>query len=234
MSLSRTAIYIVYACVIASVDHKAKKRKIEEPSSSKGVPPTKRVAATKPASTKPIVLIKKELPKQVTSVKDAKSDSSFFSAPKPKPKLPSFKKAPPLKKDSSADQNVAQPSAVDPFKDALAAMTKARSSPTPMDVTPTPPPQVSTGPSGKKKKRVSFASEENLVQIKLIDPAIYEDDITGVSVSFKVVELPVYECKFTQGVYHTHNIRDLDRDEGAAMHKHLFEEQIDWMEPLCM
>jgi protein phosphatase 1 regulatory subunit 10 len=232
MSLARTAVYLAYACVIALVDHKPKKRKIEEPA-SKAAHPTKKVAMTKPSSNKPIVLIKKELPKQVTSVKDAKSDSSFFSAPKPKPKLPSFKKAPPLKKEPIADQNVAQPSAVDPFKDALAAMTKARSSPTPMDVVRTPP-QTTTGPSGKKKKKVSFASEEKLVQIKLIEPAVYDDDITGVSVSFKAVELPVYECNVMQGVYHTHNVRDLDRDEGAAMHKHLFEEQIDWMEPLRM
>lgn len=129
--------------------------------------------------------MKKEPPKPVTSVKDAKSDSSFFSAPKPKPKLPSFKKAPPLKKEATADQNVAQPSAVDPFKDALAAMTKARSSPTPVDVTRTPPPAL-TGPSGKKKKKVSFASEEKLVQTKLIEPAVYDDDVADVSVLVKV------------------------------------------------
>ncbi|KAF8499299.1 hypothetical protein JB92DRAFT_2982445 [Gautieria morchelliformis] len=198
-------------------DQRPKKRKLDEPS-SKVVPPTKKIAITKPSSGKPVVLIKREPPKKepppkpITSVKDAKSDSSFFSAPKPKPKLPSFRKAPPLKKEPNADQNVAQPSAVDPFKDALAAMTKARSSPTPMDVVRTPPP-MSTGPPGKKKKKVSFASEDMLVQIKLIEPAVYDDDVTG-------------------GVYHTHNIRDLDRDEGAAMHKHLFEEQIDWVEPM--
>lgn len=28
-----------------------------------------------------------------------------------------------------------------------------------------------------------------------------------------------------------HNVRDLDRDEGAALHAHLFEEQIEWTEP---
>ena len=36
----------------------------------------------------------------------------------------------------------------------------------------------------------------------------------------------------TQGMHTSHNIRDLDRDEGAALHAHLFEEQIDWTEPL--
>lgn len=35
-----------------------------------------------------------------------------------------------------------------------------------------------------------------------------------------------------QGMHTSHNIRDLDRDEGAALHAHLFEEQIDWTEPL--
>ncbi|KAF9645337.1 hypothetical protein BDM02DRAFT_3081173, partial [Thelephora ganbajun] len=31
-----------------------------------------------------------------------------------------------------------------------------------------------------------------------------------------------------------HNIRDLDRDEGAAMHAQLFEELIDWTEPQAL
>jgi protein phosphatase 1 regulatory subunit 10 len=132
----------------------------------------------------PKVPVKKET-KPVTAVKDAKSDSSFFSAPKPKPKLPSFKKAPPLKKNG-ADPNVAQPSAVDPFKDALAAMTKARSSPVPLDATAaasaTPPSQsvVSEIP-GKKKKRVSFKEGEALEMIKIIEPAVYDDDVKNVS-----------------------------------------------------
>jgi len=131
------------------------------------------------ATSKP-VLVKKEV-KPVTAVKDAKSDSSFFSAPKPKPKLPSFKKAPPTKKEPSADQNIAQPSAVDPFKDALAAMTKARSSPTPREATPRTTPPTATGLPGKKKKKVSFASEAQLVKIKLIEPAVYDDDVADVS-----------------------------------------------------
>ena len=178
---ARTVIYIANACTVGLAEHKPKKRKMEEPPPSKVIPPTKKIAVSKPSSSKPVVLIKKELPKQVTSVKDAKSDSSFFSAPKPKPKLPSFKKAPPLRKETVPDQNIAQPSAVDPFKDALAAMTKARSSPTPADVT-APPPPVATGPTGKKKKKVSFATEDKLLQIKLIEPAVYDDEVTAVSI----------------------------------------------------
>jgi protein phosphatase 1 regulatory subunit 10 len=192
-----------YVSAVDLLDQRPKKRKLEDPS-SKLAPPTKKIALTKPSSGKPVVLIKREPPKKepppkpVTSVKDAKSDSSFFSAPKPKPKLPSFRKAPPLKKEPNADQNVAQPSAVDPFKDALAAMTKARSSPTPMDVVRTPPP-ISTGPSGKKKKKVSFASEEHLVRIKLIEPAVYDDDITDVSVSFKLITATCSSLTFYAG-----------------------------------
>ncbi|KAF8529229.1 hypothetical protein BU17DRAFT_37395 [Hysterangium stoloniferum] len=189
----------------------------DDPSTSKAVPPTKKIAVAKSTASVPKAIPVKKETKPVTAVKDAKSDSSFFSAPKPKPKLPSFKKAPPLKKENVADPNVAQPSAVDPFKDALAAMTKARSSPVPIDATAVataaPPPQsVSTGIPGKKKKRVSFKEGEALEMVRIIEPAVYDDDVTN-------------------GFFQGHNIRDLDRDEGAAMHKHIFEEQIDWLEP---
>lgn len=210
---------------------------------NKTAPVTKKMALAKSAavggatSTKPLV-IKKEpgaastvksgaisslssLSSTTTTVRDSKSDSSFFSAPKPKPKLPSFKKAPPLstsKKDGT-DPNVAQPSSVDPFKDALAAMTKARGSPTPsaavtaanaayaanmqggvagatttagnngdaMIVTLADGTNAettsSTAATWKKKKRVSFKAEKDLVQIKFIEPAIYDDDVMGANVS---------------------------------------------------
>jgi hypothetical protein len=39
-------------------------------------------------------------------------------------------------------------------------------------------------------------------------------------------------CAATQGVHTTHSLRDLDRGEGAALHAHLFEEVIDWSEPI--
>lgn len=37
---------------------------------------------------------------------------------------------------------------------------------------------------------------------------------------------------FGQGTHVSHSLRDLDRGEGAALHAHLFEETIDWAEPL--
>jgi hypothetical protein len=41
------------------------------------------------------------------------------------------------------------------------------------------------------------------------------------------------DSRFTeQGTHPTHSLRDLDRGEGAALHAHLFEEAIDWAEPI--
>ena len=37
---------------------------------------------------------------------------------------------------------------------------------------------------------------------------------------------------FLQGIHTAHSLRDLDRGEGAALHAHLFEEALDWSEPL--
>ena len=39
------------------------------------------------------------------------------------------------------------------------------------------------------------------------------------------------DTRHTQGSHPAHNIRDLDRDEGAALHAVLFDEQIEWAEP---
>ena len=33
-----------------------------------------------------------------------------------------------------------------------------------------------------------------------------------------------------KGAHHS-SYRDLDRDEGHALHSHIFEEQVDWYEP---
>ena len=182
------------------------------------------------------------------AVKDAKSDSSFFSTPKPKPKLPSFKKAPvPVKKESEA--NIAQPSSLDPFQEALKSMAKGRKespSVTPTPPQPTPPAPVTTvtvsaglTKAGKKKKSVSWAPDSRLEQIKLIERAVYDDDPVDVSIFLFAspldswCELSVYllgDFVVLQGTT-VHNIRDLDRDEGAAMHAQLFEELIDWTEP---
>jgi protein phosphatase 1 regulatory subunit 10 len=144
-------------------------------------------------------MVKKEAKPVVTAVKDAKSDSSFFSAPKPKPKLPSFKKAPAptthIKKE--LDPNVAQPSSIDPFQEALKSMAKARKE-SPAVSTP-PPTSASTPPQttgltklGKKKKSVTWAPEGQLQSIRLIEKAIYDDDPVDVSHLFLFVVFVLY------------------------------------------
>lgn len=163
------------------IDSKLKKRKPSE-LSTKPQPPQKKQALSNSAMTVKAVVIKdiKDKAKpivSVTAVKDAKSDSSFFSTPKPKPKLPSFKKAPvpmPVKKE----ENVAQPSSVDPFQEVLKTMKTRRESP----ATSTPPP-VYTAPQtnslskyGKKKKSVTWAPDSQLESVRLIERAVYDDD----------------------------------------------------------
>jgi protein phosphatase 1 regulatory subunit 10 len=223
------------------LDTKTKKRKPSEPPPKPG-PPAKKTAVT-PTTVKITTTVTK-----AGAVKDAKSDSSFFSTPKPKPKLPSFKKAPvPVKKEP--EMNIAQPSSLDPFQEALKSMAKGRKespSVTPTPPQPTPPTPatmvtVSTGltKTGKKKKSVSWAPDGRLEQIKLIERAVYDDDPVDVSIFLFAssldswCELSVYLLGAFVALQGTtvHNIRDLDRDEGAAMHAQLFEELIDWMEP---
>ena len=220
------------------LDAKTKKRKPSEPPPKLG-PPAKKAAVT--PTTKSTIITTK-----AGAVKDAKSDSSFFSTPKPKPKLPSFKKAPaPVKKEP--ETNIAQPSSLDPFQEALKSMAKARKE----SPSATPPqPTLSTSTTAatvnasltktvKKKKSVSWAPDGRLEQIKLIERAVYDDDPVDVSIFFFAssldswCELSVYllgAFVMLQGTT-IHNIRDLDRDEGAAMHAQLFEELTDWTEP---
>ncbi|KAI0662865.1 hypothetical protein C8Q70DRAFT_954243 [Cubamyces menziesii] len=210
-------------------DLKGKKRKVDP--SSKAAPPAKKAAIATPAGPSKAKAVPAKEIKPV--VKDAKSDSSFFSSrtKQAKTPMPSFKKntssAPALNAPAAvkADPNVAQPSSINPFAEILAqyqgpSATGSSNS--------TPPPAASgqptnsmtglaAGPStsqtlGKRKKSVTWAPDGQLEQIKLIERAVYDDDGTTGSLS-------------------THNIRDLDRDEGAALHNHLFEEQIEWTEP---
>ncbi|OCH85035.1 hypothetical protein OBBRIDRAFT_798581 [Obba rivulosa] len=203
-------------------DPKGKKRKAEVPS-AKVAPPAKKVAVAAASSSAPsgkTTVVKKEAKGMVKEVKDAKSDSSFFSAPKPKPKLPSFKKAPPapaVKKEP--DQNVAQPSSINPFEEALKSMKSRKDSPATATPPPAPPQSAPPAPTvtisaktGRLKKTVTWAPEGKLEMVKLIERAVYDDD-------------PAH------GLHGTHNIRDLDRDEGAALHAHLFEEVVEWSEP---
>lgn len=178
-----------YAYSNALSDAKGKKRKAEGPA-TKVAPPAKKVAvaATAAPSSKTTV-VKKEAKGVVKEVKDAKSDQSFFSAPKQKPKLPSFKKAPPapaVKKEP--DQNVAQPSSINPFEEALKLMKSRKDSPATATPPPAPPqsaPPVPTvtisAKTGKLKKTVTWAPEGKLEMIKLIERAVYDDDPSHVS-----------------------------------------------------
>ena len=172
------------------IDLKSKKRKLNEPTQSKPAP-QKRVAIGTAMSTKPAV-VKKET-KPVAAVKDAKADFSFFSAPKPKAKLPSFKKAAVPTQLKKHEANVALPSSFDPFQEALKSMKARIDSPalsTPPAASASTPPQISLGKNGKKKKCVTWATDEQLVSIRLIERAIYDDDPVDVStVSF-------YQCVY--------------------------------------
>lgn len=226
-----------------TIDTKLKKRKLNEPSLLKGPPPLKKPALGTSSSLKPVV-VKKEIKPTTPAVKDAKSDSSFFSAPKPKPKLPNFKKAPvapvPIKRETA---NVAQPSSFDPFQEALKSMGKARkespSVPTPPSAAGTPP-QPNLVKNGKKKKTVTWAPQAQLESIRLIEKAIYDDDPVDVSSLFPFVafvryinDFPLHFLRLSkQGLHMSHSIRDLDRGEGAALHAHIFEETVDWSEPI--
>jgi len=187
-------------------------------------------------------VVKKEAKVAAAPVKDAKADSSFFSAPKSKAKLPSFKKAPAQatvkKEDLTTNANVSQPSNFDPFQEALKSMKAVRKESPNVS---TPPPQgtfngIDNGNAHmmlKKRKSVSWAPDSKLESIKLIERAVYDDDPTHVCILFIscVMSLPYHLC-LNQGTHGMHSSRDLDREEGAALHAHLFEESLDWYDPL--
>lgn len=137
------------------------------------------------SSSKPLP-VKKE-PKVVVTTTivagNAKSDSSFFST-KPKPKLPSFRKtaAPPVKKeDGTPDPTVAQPSSFDPFQDALKALGKGRGNGGASSGVDTLMATDEAKLRNKKKKSVRFAVGPELEKVRLIEKAIYDDDIEDVS-----------------------------------------------------
>lgn len=165
---------------IADGDVKVKKRRADEPpSGSKAAPPKK---ATPPAPTTKLTTTTKKASAK-TGVKDAKSDSSFFSAPKPKPKLPDFKKAPAVVK-KEPDPNVAQPSSYNPFEEIVKSMKPRRDSPAVATPPPTAPgngSQVISIRKSGKKKTVTWAPDGQLESIKLIERAVYDDDSADVS-----------------------------------------------------
>ncbi|KAG6873975.1 hypothetical protein C0995_007931 [Termitomyces sp. Mi166 len=234
-------------------DLKAKnlKRKVaidsQTSSSSRTVPKKGGGTIAASSSSSKLMAVKKEpgLSTSTTSTapkpaaKDAKSDSSFFSAPKPKPKLPSFKKAPPApplsasaststnaRTGAGTPSNVAQPSSVNPFEEALKSMGRSTKRESPAVNTPpsieTQQPQYqgqSNGSGltkkGTKKKTVTWAPPGMLERIKLIERAVYDDD-------------PV------DGNHTTHTLKDLDRGEGAALHAQIFEETLDWSDPILI
>ncbi|KAG6918492.1 hypothetical protein DXG01_013852 [Tephrocybe rancida] len=214
---------------IEDLKSKSLKRKLSEPQVARGAPPPpkKSTLGNATASSSKFTVVKKELAASKPAAKDAKSDSSFFSAPKPKPKFPSFKKAPPAPpapapSKAGSSSNVAQPSSANPFEEALKSMgrTAKRESPavaTPPSTSDTPPQAQTNGltKKGTKKKSVTWAPPGLLEKIKLIERAVYDDD-------------PV------DGNHTTHTVKDLDRGEGAALHAHLFEETVDWSEPMLI
>ncbi|CAA7259583.1 unnamed protein product [Cyclocybe aegerita] len=202
-------------------DNKAKKRKISDSTApAKSSVPPKKAALGNSTSTKPVV-VKKEVKPAPAPVKDAKADSSFFSAPKAKAKLPSFKKAPASVVVKKEETSTPLPGSFDPFKEVLKSMKTARKdspaapTPPPTSVTPSGDSQTGLAKNGKKKKSVMWAPDGQLEAIKLIERAVYDDD-------------PV------DGTHVAHSLRDLDRGEGAALHAHMFEEVVDWSEPMLV
>ncbi|EJD00835.1 uncharacterized protein FOMMEDRAFT_147563 [Fomitiporia mediterranea MF3/22] len=213
------------------IEDKTKKRKLADGAPK---PPSKVAVVSSAANSanaaRSAVKVKKEKV-VVTAVKDAKADASFFSAPKPKPRLPSFKKAPAPATTSnmapggtSSSATVAQPSQVNAFEQALKEM-KGRATAVPIPPVASKSDSSSTESStvtkastpdplknAKKRKSVSWAPEGHLEKVRIIEKAVYDDD----------------PADATHGA---HSIRDLERAEGAAMHFHLFEEVIDWYKP---
>ena len=174
--------------------------------------PAPKKQATAAGSAKPgVVAVKKEttpIPKASSSsaavINAAKSDSSFFSAPKAKPKLPSFKKAmtaPTANAAALSKQNdVAQPMSLNPFADALKSLDKSRlgtpplasgaqvaSAPANHTIASASEPSVS---SSNKKKRVSFAPDNQLVSVRWIERAVYDQDPSAAEDVVSVCSLP--------------------------------------------
>ena len=179
------------------VDAKQKKRKLPDIPSKVG-PPAKKSAVSVASSSRPSVIVKKEGKLSTTTavtvaatVKESKSDSSFFSAPKQKPRLPSFKKAPIGTTVPGATKeppaNVAQPSSTDAFQEALKDMRARKPSPS-APSTSNNNAFTSSVLAGakplKKKKSVTWAPDGQLELVKLIERAVYDDDPVDVSLIF--------------------------------------------------
>jgi protein phosphatase 1 regulatory subunit 10 len=137
------------------------------------------------------------------------------------------------------------PSAVDPFAEIVKAMKLKKE---PLSNSPANVPTASgngakgvasggiVGGKGGRRKNVTWAPGEGLVQIKYIERAVYDDDMKDVrqrsvapSIGLKAKET-VEPNLLEQGTHGT-SLRDLDRGEGAALHQQGLEEAIDWSEP---
>ncbi|KDQ12714.1 hypothetical protein BOTBODRAFT_34170 [Botryobasidium botryosum FD-172 SS1] len=259
-------------------DEVSKKRKPLEPPSK--VPPGKRAATGSPAfgassssssssaptatplasaassNGKPVV-VKREIKGLPAVTKDAKSDSSFFSAPKPKPKLPTFKKV--VKKEplAGADVGVSQPSNIDPFQEALKSMSRPRGGQGvgvgagvgAGDGASSSSGAVSTPPFGAG---ASGSAASPAVSGSGVGPGVGAgagDSVAGQkrkrkSVTFapddkleqiKYIEKAIYDDDLGEGTHHHQDLRELDRSEGQFMHQRPgFEEGMDWVEPIAV
>ncbi|KAF8334960.1 uncharacterized protein EI90DRAFT_3049046 [Cantharellus anzutake] len=236
---------------LSPADAANKKRKAVEAPTVKTPPMKKPTPQTTSAATTTTTLVKKEPGVKTepgvsttTTTKAAKTDNSFFSAPKKKP-LPTFKKVP-KKEEGTTSPGVAQPSNVDPFQEALKALTAKGTPAVKMDPTQPAsgasgsgstsgtgaekidsPMSVDTPPTtlnmnnvagsmqslfGKRKKSVTFPTDDKLESIRWITRAEYGDDAS-------------------EPMHSLNGVKALDRDEGRALHGHLFQEAIDWYEP---
>ena len=192
VSLGRHVHRLLTKSRVVATD-KSKKRRAEG-ATAKGAPPAKKAAVPGATTMAPKAVSVKKESKAV--VKDAKSDSSFFSKPKPtKKEMPSFKKnvpppTAPVKKEP--DLNIAQPSSFNPFEEVLKSYGSTGASATPppsvpsATAGPSTPITATAGPSGltkkgKPRRSVTWAPEGQLEQIRLIERAVYDDDPAIVS-----------------------------------------------------
>jgi len=233
---------LLWAIDAGSSSDPSKKRKATEAPAPK-IPPAKKAST----SAGPAVTVKKEgvAKTEAAAVKTAKSDSSFFSAPKKK-SLPSFTKKTPVKKD----ETVAQPSSIDPFLEAYNAMTGGS-----VNTTNAAVPSTSSAPAVasisaavsvptngmaidevkkpadplKRKKSVSFAPDGELEVIRWITRAEYPEDSSEVC-----YYSALYGCLLScspQPLHGLSHAKALDRDEGRALHAQILQEVIDWYDP---
>ncbi|GAA5906814.1 hypothetical protein JCM6882_006837 [Rhodosporidiobolus microsporus] len=90
--------------------------------------------------------------------------------------------------------------------------------------------EASVGKNGKKKKSVRWKPDEELVAVREIEKAIYEDDENSERSGARV---------FAEGEDAEANFRDMNLQEGQTLHMHLdldveMDEEIDYYEPVSV